>query len=346
MPRIKRIKIRKIKKAKFALPSLVTLGSVFCAFLSIAFVFKSQSLVGEAQMQYLMYGALSVIGSIIFDTFDGKVARLTHTSTKFGMELDSLADGVSFGFAPAILIYGFALHNAGVFGLIASFIFAAGALLRLARFNIEAPEEGVQTYFKGIPAPGGAACITAIVIAAIHTNFQLSTAFELNTLAFIVIAVGLLMVSTVKYKTLKGKKTKGDYVYMVIGISMFIACCFIWHPAVAFFFLVCYFVLYGMLNTIYFNLKYGSGKHRHRYMEDGSAEEIDDKDTDKSSKNEAGKPETDKTDKGADDKADHDKADHDKDQSADASETSKTDKDDSIQAPSDASEPESNPKDA
>lgn len=257
-------KIKKIKKAKFALPSLVTLGSVFCAFLSIAFVIDAQTFArgSEENLNYLMYGALAIIGSIVFDTFDGKVARLTKTSSKFGMELDSLADGVSFGFAPAILIYGFALQYAGVFGLIASFIFASGALLRLARFNIEAPEEGVQTYFKGIPAPGGASCIAAIVIAAIHTNFQLATSFELNTLAGIVIAVGLLMVSTVKYKTLKGKKTKGDYVYMILGIGMFIALCFIKHPAVAFFFLVCYFVLFGMLNTIYLNLKHGDKRRR------------------------------------------------------------------------------------
>ncbi|MBQ8038100.1 MAG: phosphatidylcholine/phosphatidylserine synthase [Proteobacteria bacterium] len=273
-------KTKKIKKARFALPSLVTLGSVFCAFLSIAFVFKSQGVTGDENLKYLMYGALAIIGSIIFDTFDGKVARLTHTSTKFGMELDSLADGVSFGFAPAVLIYGFALHNAGIFGLIASFIFAAGALLRLARFNIEAPDEGVQTYFKGIPAPGGASCIAAIVIAAIHSDFTLTTDFELNTLAFIVIAVGLLMVSTVKYKTLKGKKTKGDYIYLVLGIGMFVALCFIKHPAIAFFFLVCYFVLFGMLNTIYLNLKYSHRRRRHQSVrsEDGDAESSQRKD--------------------------------------------------------------------
>ncbi len=273
-------KTKKIKKARFALPSLVTLGSVFCAFLSIAFVFKSQGVTGDENLKYLMYGALAIIGSIIFDTFDGKVARLTHTSTKFGMELDSLADGVSFGFAPAVLIYGFALHNAGIFGLIASFIFAAGALLRLARFNIEAPDEGVQTYFKGIPAPGGASCISAIVIAAIHSDFTLTTDFELNTLAFIVIAVGLLMVSTVKYKTLKGKKTKGDYIYLVLGIGMFVALCFIKHPAIAFFFLVCYFVLFGMLNTIYLNLKYSHRHRRHQSVrsEDGDAESSQRKD--------------------------------------------------------------------
>ena len=112
------------------------------------------------RIQWIFWAAIAILGSIVFDLFDGKVARWTHTSTKFGMELDSLADGVSFGVAPAVLLYGYALHDAGIFGVIACFLYVCGALLRLARFNIEAPDEGVQKYFKGIPSPGGAAGIT------------------------------------------------------------------------------------------------------------------------------------------------------------------------------------------
>lgn len=248
-------KIKKIKKARFALPNLVTLGSVFCSFLSMAFALNAQSLAGQERIDTLFYAALAIIGSIVFDTFDGKVARWTHTSTKFGMELDSLADGVSFGVAPALLLYAFALNQLGIFGLIASFLFVSGALLRLARFNIEAPDEGVQTYFKGIPAPGGAACIAAIVLACIDINFVSFSHTELNILACIAIGVGLLMVSNVKYKTLKGKKTKYDYAYVLIGILFFAAMCFIKTPSIAFFALACYFVLFGMLNTVYLNLK-------------------------------------------------------------------------------------------
>ena len=257
-------KMKKIKKARFALPSLVTLGSVFCSFWSMTFVFQSMGYSGDARLESLFYAALAIIGSIVFDTFDGKVARLTHTSTKFGMELDSLADGVSFGVAPAFLMYGFALHQAGVFGLIACFLFISGSLLRLARFNIEAPDEGVQTYFKGIPAPGGAACLAALVLAAIDTGFTSFTPFEIKTLGAITIAVGLLMVSNVKYKTLKGKKTKGDYAYVLIGISFFAAMCFLYTPSVAFFLLVLYFVAFGMLNTIYLNLNRRPRKRRKR----------------------------------------------------------------------------------
>ena len=244
----------RIKKARFALPNLVTLGSVFCSFLSISFALQAQALTAQPRIDALFYAALSILGSIIFDAFDGKVARWTHTSTKFGMELDSLADGVSFGITPAILIYTFALNHLGWFGIIASFLFVSGALLRLARFNIEAPDEGVQTYFKGIPAPGGAACVAAIVLACIDINFTQFSHSELCIIACITIGIGLLMISNVKYKTLKGKKTKSDIAYIIVGVLFFAVMCFLKTPSIAFFALACYFVLFGMLNTVYLNL--------------------------------------------------------------------------------------------
>ncbi len=262
-------KMKKIKKARFALPNLVTLGSVFCSFLSMSFALEAQGLAAQPRVDAFFYSALAILGSIIFDTFDGKVARWTHTSTKFGMELDSLADGVSFGVTPGLLIYAFALNQLGIWGLIASFLFVSGALLRLARFNIEAPEEGVQTYFKGIPAPGGAACIAAVVLACIDLNHIEFTQVDVNILACLAVGVGLLMVSNVKYKTLKGKKTKYDYIYIAVGVLFFASMCFIETPAIAFFLLVCYFVLFGMLNTIYLNLtRVPRRKHKRKTVTD------------------------------------------------------------------------------
>ncbi len=248
---MKNNKIKKIKKARYALPSLVTLGSVFCSFLSMSYAFQAQALTGDARLQCLLYAALAIIGSTVFDLFDGKVARATHTSTKFGMELDSLADGVSFGVTPAVLMYSFALHHAGIFGIIASFLYVAGTLVRLARFNIEAPEEGVQTYFKGIPAPGGAACVVAIVLACLDIHFVEFTNFEINTLACITIFIGLLMVSSVKYKTLKGAKTKADWIYIALGVTLFATMCFLKSPSIAFFCLVCYFDGYGLHYSVH-----------------------------------------------------------------------------------------------
>ena len=297
-------KMKKLKKARFALPSLITLGSVFFSFLAIAFVMKSMGMQGAERTDTVFNASLLLIGSLVCDLFDGKVARKTGTSTKFGMELDSLADGVSFGVAPAFVMYGFILHQAGIFGIIACFLYVSGTLIRLARFNVEAPEEGVQAYFKGIPAPGGAATIAAIVMAAIHTGFEFKTQFEINTIGAITIAVGFLMVSTVQYKTLKGKKTVHDWIYMGIGITLFAVSCFLLHPTIAFFLLVCYFIGFGMLNTVYHNLK--RGPHRnfrksHKTIEmnavsNEDAREDDDKKTD------------DKTEKTADDDTKSDEA--------------------------------------
>lgn len=257
-------KMKKMKKAVFALPSLVTLCSVFCAFVSMAWSLQAQTLMGQARLDLIFNAALAIIFSIIFDTFDGKVARATHTSTKFGMELDSLADATSFGVAPAVLLYGFALSDCGWFGIIAAFLFAAGSILRLARFNVEAPDEGVQTFFKGMPAPGGAACVAGIVMAAIHIGFTTFDPFKAHTLGILAIVFGLLMISTLKFKTFKGEKTKADYIFVALGVSMFIALCFIYHPTIAFFFLLCYYLSYGILYTMVWNLRHMKPHGRRR----------------------------------------------------------------------------------
>lgn len=267
-------KIRKIRKVRFALPNLVTLGSVFCAFLSMSTVLRGMMLTGDARMGMMQMGAVYIIFSIIFDLFDGKVARWTKTSTKFGMELDSLADGVSFGIAPAVLVYGFALHEAGYFGLIACFLYACGALLRLARFNIEAPDEGVQTFFKGIPSPAGAACLSATVLSSIALGMT-HHEFGLRTLGVFIVAVGLLMVSNVRYKTLKGKKTRGDLAWVIVGVLGFaLSVAYFYFSrgygiggacSIGFFLLVCYFVLWGILLTLYMNLsRVPRRRRRHR----------------------------------------------------------------------------------
>ena len=257
-------KKEKLKKARFALPSLVTLGSVFCSFLSMSLVVRGMALtVADDRIHMLFLAALAILGSIVFDLFDGKVARWTKTSTKFGMELDSLADGVSFGVAPAVLLYGFALQYAGVFGIIASFLYVSGALVRLARFNIEAPDEGVQTLFKGLPSPAGAAGISSIVLAAIDFGFVEFTRFEVNTIACIAIVLGLMMVSNINYKTLKGKKTLADRFVVVIGVLFFATMCFVMSPARAFFFLYCYFIAWGLLLTVYINLNKWPRRRKH-----------------------------------------------------------------------------------
>src|SRR5207302_8350515 len=104
-----------------------------------------------------------------FDAFDGRVARLTRTQSDFGVELDSLADVISFGVAPAILVYKWALAGLGIGGIVISSIYAACGAIRLARFNVLAhSESGTQRYFVGLPIPLAAGMLVAVVIGLQH----------------------------------------------------------------------------------------------------------------------------------------------------------------------------------
>src|SRR3954471_22167882 len=120
----------RIRKLMFVLPNLFTVTSIFCGFYAITLC------AGEASPSQLYQAALAIFFAMFFDGFDGRVARLTKTQSEFGVELDSLADVMSFGVAPGLLMYKWALAPLGFWGLFASFSFAACGAMRLARFNV------------------------------------------------------------------------------------------------------------------------------------------------------------------------------------------------------------------
>jgi len=117
-----------MKKGVYILPNLITMGNMFCGFFAIVSAFNGA----------FFRAAVAILIAAVMDGLDGKVARLTNTSSRFGMEFDSLADLVSFGVAPAILIYAWALKPFGRFGWAAAFLFAVCGAMRLARFNVQA----------------------------------------------------------------------------------------------------------------------------------------------------------------------------------------------------------------
>ena len=130
----------------FVLPNLFTAASLFCAFLSIV----------QAMEQNFSFAALMILLSMIFDGMDGRVARLTHTQSEFGVQFDSIADMTAFGVAPALVMYKFCLFELGGFGWAAAFVFCLCAGVRLARFNCNV---GVvdKRFFQGLPSPAAAA---------------------------------------------------------------------------------------------------------------------------------------------------------------------------------------------
>lgn len=188
-----------LRKAMFVLPNLFTVGSIFLGF--YALVLCS----GEASPVQLYQAALAIFFAMFFDAFDGRVARMTKTQSDFGVQLDSLADVMSFGAAPALLVYKWALAPLGFFGLFVSFAFAACGALRLARFNVLAArgDKGSSAFFVGLPIPLAAGTIVAIVIAHYKQFGEATSAADRLPVAAVVILLSFLMVSTVKYRTFK-----------------------------------------------------------------------------------------------------------------------------------------------
>ena len=188
-----------LRKAMFVLPNLFTCSSIFLGFYAMTLC------TGEASPAQLNQAAFSIFFAIFFDAFDGRVARMTRTQSDFGVELDSLADVVSFGAAPALLVYKWALAPLGFLGFFLSFAFAACGALRLARFNVLAHrgEKGSSRFFVGLPIPLAAGAIVSIVIAHYNASGSIGDA---TTRIFIAAVVGLLaflMVSTIRYRTFK-----------------------------------------------------------------------------------------------------------------------------------------------
>src|SRR5438445_4973337 len=149
-----------LRKLMFVLPNLFTVSSIFCGIYSIMLS------AGEATGDNFYRAAIAVFFGNFFDAFDGRVARMTKTQSEFGVELDSLADVITFGVAPAILVYKWALAGMGTGGIAISSIYAACGAIRLARFNVIAhAESGTQRYFIGLPIPLAAGMLVSLVIA-------------------------------------------------------------------------------------------------------------------------------------------------------------------------------------
>lgn len=147
----------------FVLPNLFTVSSIFCGFYAMVLCMDAP------EPFELRRAALAIFFGMFFDMFDGRVARLTRTQSEFGMQLDSLADVVSFGAAPSVLLYRWALGDVGMLGLFACFCFVACGALRLARFNVLAardPSGGGGKHFVGLPIPLAAGAVVAAVLAS------------------------------------------------------------------------------------------------------------------------------------------------------------------------------------
>ena len=199
------------KRGIYLLPSVLTTFGMFAGFYSII-----SSINGDFTI-----AAISILIAMFWDTLDGRVARLTNTQSAFGAEYDSLADLVSFGLAPALLVYQWTLYELGRFGWLAAFVYLACAALRLARFNTQV---GIadKRYFQGLPSPAAAGVIASMIWLKIWTfaSFDSDVIFLGYYLgAGITILCGLLMVSNIRYYSFKefdSKKASFRFLLIVI----------------------------------------------------------------------------------------------------------------------------------
>jgi CDP-diacylglycerol--serine O-phosphatidyltransferase len=189
LPRRRRLSRERLSRGLFVLPTLFTVGNLFCGYLSI---WRSIQGTFEAAAVYIIVAA-------VLDALDGRVARWTRSTSEFGEQYDSLADLVSFGVAPAVLAYSWGLSDFQRVGWMASFLFVVCGSMRLARFNIQTNVVD-KRYFVGLPIPAAAGTIAALVLA---TPERLVDRLWMTGLLILTILLSYLMISTIRYRSFK-----------------------------------------------------------------------------------------------------------------------------------------------
>ncbi|MDD2219382.1 MAG: CDP-diacylglycerol--serine O-phosphatidyltransferase [Desulfoplanes sp.] len=184
--------LKPIHKGVYILPNLMTTASLFTAFLGILWAIDGQ----------FEKSALAILVSCLFDGLDGKVARLTHSASDFGVQFDSLADLVAFGVSPAVLVYLWNTHMFGRLGLVSSFLLIVCGALRLARFNVQVNVVS-KKFFVGLPIPASACTMACLVLFAPYLPEALQTTMLPGVTLGLAIVLSLLMVSNVRYASFK-----------------------------------------------------------------------------------------------------------------------------------------------
>jgi CDP-diacylglycerol--serine O-phosphatidyltransferase len=188
-PRLRTRARQRLSRGLFILPTLFTVGNLFCGYLSVWC-----SIRGTFQT-----AAILIIAAAVLDMLDGRIARLTNSASRFGEEYDSLADLVSFGVAPAVLAYSWGLADFHRLGWMASFLFVVCGSMRLARFNIQT-RVADKKYFIGLPIPAAAGTIASLVLA---TPERLVERFWMAGLLVLTVVLSYLMISTLRYRSFK-----------------------------------------------------------------------------------------------------------------------------------------------
>jgi CDP-diacylglycerol--serine O-phosphatidyltransferase len=274
-----------LRKTLFILPNLFTLSSIFCGFYAMlvcttpSVPLPGASAIpsgGEVSPEAFYKASILIVFAMFFDTIDGRVARLTKTQSAFGVQIDSLADVVSFGAAPAVLLYRWSLHQLGVLGLVVSFVFLGCGAIRLARFNVLAMGAGgapkkPSKFILGLPIPGAAGIVVALVVANWFLNIP-SVRLDLHPeiVLAIVLVLSFFMVSTIKFRSFKNVKLSVGSVIFVLGaVGSTIAMMMMFHWSVALVWLLAGYVTLGVIEAVLDLSRVATGRPR-RLVDDST----------------------------------------------------------------------------
>jgi len=237
------IVLRKRRKGIYILPNLFTLAALFGGFYAIVMAMNLR----------FDLAAIGVFAAMILDSLDGRVARMTNTQSAFGEQMDSLSDMVSFGAAPALISYEWALKGLGRWGWVAAFVYCACAALRLARFNVNT---GVvdKRYFQGLPSPAAAALVTGLIWVMNDLGWA---GAELSWVMFTVaLYAGLTMVTNVPFYSFKDLHMKRSVPFAAIVLIALIIAVINIHPPIVLF---AVFVIYSLSGYIVYGWRKAKG---------------------------------------------------------------------------------------
>lgn len=234
---------RKLRRTVYLLPSLFTVGNIFAGFFAVI-----STLGGNYQNAAIAIGI-----AVVLDGLDGRVARLANADSDFGLQLDSLADVISFGIAPAVLIYSWGLSELGNFARLSAFVYLICGAMRLARFNVQVQD---LKHFAGLPIPAGA----GLVAATVHLFGEPhSSAWFRGFLVGMTYMLALLMISTLRYPSLKQLNLGRGKSHLNILILALLIAGVIWYSQQVLMILASAYVSSGLLARGYQMLRYRFG---------------------------------------------------------------------------------------
>lgn len=231
---------KSVSRGFYALPNVITTAGLFAGFYAIM----------QARLGHYEAACIAIYVAMIMDVLDGRLARLTNTQTEFGSQYDSLADMVSFGMAPALVIYEWSINGMGKLGALVAFVYIACAALRLARFNASNANED-KKFFTGLASPAAAGFVVSAMYVAV--DYQMSSVLLAPLMCALVFASGILMVSNVKYRSFKDFDVKDRVPFIGLIILVLVFAVIYFDPPVAFLLVGGGYFLSGLIDYVWHN---------------------------------------------------------------------------------------------